>query len=207
MAAGEAGAPTSRPRRPRDAHPRVPPLAEIRRRLADREAPAPAGTGHAAATALILHAGRSGPEALFIRRSERPGDPWSGHVALPGGRREPADEHLAATAAREAAEEVGVALDTPLARLDAVAGRTRGPGVVPYVFAVGGRPELQLETREVARAMWVPLAHLLDDDRRTRHPVRGVGPFPGIRLGDDVLWGLTLRIMERFFAALGLRLR
>ena len=36
-------------------------------------------------------------ELLFIRRSEREGDPWSGHVAFPGGRRSADDPDLPAT--------------------------------------------------------------------------------------------------------------
>src|SRR5512138_157863 len=64
-----------------------------------------------AAVAVVLV---PSPDAvLLIRRAERPGDPWSGHMALPGGRRESGDADLVATAIREAAEELGLAL-TPV---------------------------------------------------------------------------------------------
>ena len=62
------------------------------------------------AVALVLAPGSMGLEALFIRRAERADDPWSGHIALPGGRREPGDADRLATAVRETREEVGVTL-------------------------------------------------------------------------------------------------
>jgi len=50
------------------------------------------------------------PEVLFIKRAARTGDKWNGHVALPGGKRDPEDEDDETTAAREALEEVGIDL-------------------------------------------------------------------------------------------------
>jgi 8-oxo-dGTP pyrophosphatase MutT (NUDIX family) len=50
------------------------------------------------------------PEVLFIRRAERKRDPWTGHIALPGGRRDPEDRNDEAAAVREAMEEVGIDL-------------------------------------------------------------------------------------------------
>ncbi|HEV8382740.1 MAG TPA: CoA pyrophosphatase, partial [Gemmatimonadales bacterium] len=64
----------------------------------------------AAAVAVILHESDDGLEALFIHRAVRVGDTWSGQIAFPGGRREPSDHDLLATAIRETLEEVGVDL-------------------------------------------------------------------------------------------------
>lgn len=50
------------------------------------------------------------PELLFIKRATRVGDKWNGHVALPGGKRDPEDEDDQVTAMREALEEVGIDL-------------------------------------------------------------------------------------------------
>src|SRR6185503_17634978 len=61
-----------------------------------------------AVVALVLREGLEGPELLVIKRSEAEHDHWSGHMALPGGRVEPEDESLLATAARETFEEVGL---------------------------------------------------------------------------------------------------
>ncbi len=156
-----------------------------------------------AAVALILVEGRRGVEALFIRRAERAGDPWSGQVALPGGHREPGDPDLAATAIREAAEEVGVDLHAAerLGTLDDLYPRTPTlPPVVvrPFVFALARRPRLSSDA-EVARAFWVPLERLAEPGvrRDVTRIVQGVErSFPAYQLGADLLlWGMTERIV------------
>lgn len=50
------------------------------------------------------------PEVLFIKRASRVGDRWTGHVALPGGKRDPEDADDQAAAIREASEEIGLDL-------------------------------------------------------------------------------------------------
>ena len=57
-----------------------------------------------AAVALIVRLGIS-MDVLLIKRSTNERDPWSGHMALPGGRWEPDDSELQQTAIRETFEE------------------------------------------------------------------------------------------------------
>jgi len=120
-------------------------------------------------SAPASRAPRARIEVLLIERAERAGDPWSGHVAFPGGKREAADADDAAAAAREALEETGVdvrALEFlgALGDRPAYAGGRALPGyafcaavwVAPAPFA----PRLALQAAEVAAAAWVPLAAL-----------------------------------------------
>jgi 8-oxo-dGTP pyrophosphatase MutT (NUDIX family) len=143
------------------------------------------------------------PDAvLLIRRAERTGDPWSGHMALPGGRREPGDLDLLTTAARETAEEVGIQLSREdlAGSLDDVVPRTPvlpPIAVRPYVFMLSARPPMTLNA-EVASANWVTLDHFLRAD--TRHPVRlevagQSRQVQAYQLEDGIVWGMTERII------------
>ena len=139
---------------------------------------------------------------LLIRRAEREGDRWSGHLAFPGGRWSPGDPDLAATARRETLEEVGVDLsDAALAgTLDDVAPRSSvlPPILVrPFVFISRSRAPLVLSA-EVAEGWWVPL------DDLSRPGVYAPVEFDrygtiirtmGYHLGGGVLWGMSERII------------
>jgi 8-oxo-dGTP pyrophosphatase MutT (NUDIX family) len=154
-----------------------------------------------AAVAVIL---APDPDSiLLIRRAEREGDPWSGHMALPGGRQDPTEPNLVTTAIRETAEEVGLALaiEHLIGSLDDVVPRTPALppiAVRPYVFALDRRPDLTLNP-EVAAAQWVPLELLLHPDNyhSVRLDIRGESrEFPAYRLGDAIVWGLTERVVS-----------
>jgi len=70
----------------------MPSIAEIRRRLeAHRPITHPVLGRRQAAVAMILRDAGPVPEVLFIERASHPGDPWSGHMAFPGGRVDPGD--------------------------------------------------------------------------------------------------------------------
>ena len=141
---------------------------------------------------------------LLIRRADRTGDPWSGHMALPGGRREPGDADLLATAIRETSEEVGVELSSAelAGSLQDVVPRTPvlpPIAVRPFVFLRDSRPALTLNS-EVTAATWVPLAHLLRPD--TYHLVRlevsGSNRLvQAYQLSDAIVWGMTERILTQ----------
>jgi 8-oxo-dGTP pyrophosphatase MutT (NUDIX family) len=149
-----------------------------------------------AAVALLLREGERGLEVLVIRRAEKSGDPWSGHMALPGGRREPEDATVYETSRRETLEEVGIDISRGeyLGRLDDVAPR-RMPGqlaVSTTVVAIDDDPG-PLQQQEVEEAFWVPLEELVDE------PVE-IADWPGrwpafVYDGHYVIWGLTHRIL------------
>lgn len=139
---------------------------------------------------------------LLIRRAERPGDPWSGHMALPGGRRESGDEGLLATAIRETYEEVGITLrkEHLLGSLEDVIPRIPvlpPVAVRPFVFLMAGQPPLVLNS-EVASASWVRLDHLLNPAAHRSLLLDIPGPnreVQAYQLGDSVVWGMTERIL------------
>ena len=162
-----------------------------------------------AAVALVLIE-RDGLEALFIKRAARTGDPWSGQVALPGGRYDPDDQDLEVTAVRETREETGVDL-TGAARLgvlDDLYPRTPTlPPVIvrPFVFSLVAAPPLRISD-EVERAFWVPLGHLVAPSvrREVKLLIRGEErTFPAYDLGEDVIWGMTERILTPFLSLVG----
>ena len=191
------------------ATPRVIAVAAVRRALRDhRPQPADAPEARPAAVALVLLPVPDGAlEILFIRRAERADDPWSGQIAFPGGRQEASDPDLLTTAVRETREETGVDLSTAehLGVLDDLHPRTPTlPPVVvrPFVFALAARPAL-VPSDEVQRAFWVPLAHLTEPGvrREVTLTLRGAKrTFPAYLVGDgdEVIWGLTERILTPF---------
>jgi len=151
-------------------------------------------------------------ELLLIKRAEAEGDPWSGQMALPGGRRDPSDSSLLQTALRETAEETDILLaehGVLLGRLDpTIPATVRLPPVTifPFVFGVPDGAQAQVSSREVDEVLWVPVTafqetemagtveiHYGDSSSRT---------FPCWRVGERVIWGLTYRILTGFFEIL-----
>ncbi|HEX5726307.1 MAG TPA: CoA pyrophosphatase [Longimicrobiaceae bacterium] len=166
------------------------------------QAPPPAR----AAVALLVRPAPDDLELLLIRRAEREGDPWSGHMALPGGRADPRDADAAATAVRETREEVGIDLDAHgrlLGVLDEVAPRSGAPriAVTPFVFAVEPGVE-PVPNHEVQAAVWIPVGELSDPGTTVEylHELAGGATlrFPAYGTRGYVIWGLTHRILTRF---------
>jgi 8-oxo-dGTP pyrophosphatase MutT (NUDIX family) len=156
-----------------------------------------------AAVAIMLHEGDEGLEALFIHRAVRVGDTWSGQIAFPGGRRDPGDADLLATAIRETREEIGVDLSSAerLGILDDLHPRTPvlPPVVVrPFVFALTERPRI-VPSPEVQDAFWVPFQALQAPGVRGEvtidHP--GIPPrvLPAYTIGNHTIWGMSERIL------------
>ena len=186
-----------------------PRLAALEAALATRPPLRAAADAQAAraSVALLLRPAADDLELLLIHRAEREGDPWSGHVALPGGRASAHDADAAATAARETREEVGIDLDVRgrlLGALDDVAPRSaRAPGIVvsPFVFAVAADAEA-VPNHEVQAAVWVPLGHLQHPGAATEYLyAMGDGrtlTFPAFDARGYVVWGLTHRILTGF---------
>ncbi|MGO9309711.1 MAG: NUDIX hydrolase [Spirochaetia bacterium] len=120
-------------------------------RAAGRDSGGDAGSG----------ATRDSAEILFIKRAERAGDPWSGHLAFPGGRAEESDATLLDLAMRETAEEVGIdarqggrVIGRP-STIRPLSIRIPSITVTPFVVVAppGAVPRLQLA--EVEEVFWM----------------------------------------------------
>lgn len=180
-------------------------LAHIRRRLAtyDPHRAEPARFIETA-VAVVLAPGTAGElEMLFIKRAERAGDPWSGQMGLPGGRRDPGDASLLETARRETQEETAIDLvpEALLGELDDLAPATPllPPVVVrPFVFGLSERPTVR-PSGEVQLHVWTPFGGLPARESETEVTVRDMRRMvPAYLLGPHVVWGMTHRIIRRF---------
>ena len=166
-------------------------------------APDPVGEPKTTSLPDLAHHPVSG---LFVIRATWEGDPWSGHVALPGGRAEPSDVDLIDTARRETREETAIRLgrDSFLGRLNEIHPRsTHLPsiGVTPFVAWLPVRPPITAN-HEVAGHIWVPVRDLAAPERRSTltrtEPTQRV--FPAIEYEGEVIWGLTHAVIENFLA-------
>lgn len=157
------------------------------------------------AVALILRETGSGLETLMIKRADREGDPWSGHMAFPGGRAELNDPNNLHTARRETWEEIG--LDTEqhtqcLGRLSDVPTRPRrglkGMVITPYLFTIEQVPELVIN-HEVAEVIWVPLDFLSDQQNRQQMQWQLNNTqldLPCYFYRQRRIWGLSLMMLD-----------
>jgi 8-oxo-dGTP pyrophosphatase MutT (NUDIX family) len=183
-------------------------LATVRERLALRPALAiDVTTRSQAAVAILLAECEGDTHALLIKRADREGDPWSGQMAFPGGRREPHELDLYATAARETFEEVGVDLLSQaeqIGRLDDIRAQSDRPIdmlIRPYVCASPCQPDLRPNHREVCDTVWVPLSTLAGKRADGLYPYNGAS-FPAFVYSGFTIWGLTYRMLASLIAAL-----
>ncbi len=186
-------------------------VAQIRTRLAHyRPAVIDDAKVARASVAMVLREGLAGVELLLIQRAVRDDDPWSGHVAFPGGRRDPGDADPVATAVRETHEEVGIDLASGgavIGRLDELRAIARHRPldlvISPVVFVLDGPATITVAPREVESAVWVPLPFFASADARStyRRSLDGIdSEFPAFRYERYTIWGLTHRMLESFLA-------
>jgi len=164
-----------------------------------------------AAVAIMVREGQEATELLMIRRATREGDPWSGHMGFPGGRRDPEDHSNLSCALRETEEELGVDLSrwgAPLGELSDVntGWRKDRPEmlVTPFIFSVSELPELT-PNDEVDDVVWVPLHFLMDEGNR--EPLEW--EWKGQKMETDSylydcyrIWGLSLMMIDEMMGLL-----
>jgi 8-oxo-dGTP pyrophosphatase MutT (NUDIX family) len=163
-----------------------------------------------AAVSLILREAQGSAQGLIIKRAERPGDHWSGHLALPGGRAQVEDRDLIATAARETYEEVGIDLldgGEFIGQLEILTPtNARLPRLEITPFVAVAPPEFTMKLNgEVARAFWISVADLKREGRSSffSTPLDSVvNKWPAYPSEGGPIWGITERILTNFLSLL-----
>ena len=174
--------------------------------VVDMTAPAASASIRDAAVAAIFRvAADDALELLMIERASFEGDPWSGHIAFPGGRRELRDVTLLDIALRETREEIGVDLLADgrvlgaLERLNPVSPSLPQLSIAPFVVLLEREHPLVL-SQEVAHAFWVPLAVFRNAEASCEvEVVLSNGTRRTVRAfvhGGHTIWGLTERIIR-----------
>jgi 8-oxo-dGTP pyrophosphatase MutT (NUDIX family) len=166
-----------------------------------------------AAVAIIFRQHQGKTQFLMMQRSQNPNDPWSGQMAFPGGKIDPEDLDAKHAAIREAEEEVGLDLNEHryLGQLNDFlrvnVAQNISVRVSPFVFELTSSVDLR-GNYEVADLVWVNADKLNTANRyhQVVKPALFKNPLPGVMLNeakDQVLWGLSLRILLDLYALLG----
>ncbi len=162
-----------------------------------------------ASVAMILHQGVDDIEILFIQRAAHDLDPWSGHIAFPGGKLEEGELECQA-ACRETLEEIGIDLEQGqyLGRLSDIVGANLPVRVSCCLFGVDRMNCSPVLNEEVRDLFWVTLSDLCDPERHLQSRVafdERCFEVPAIRLPVDdkpLLWGITYRLVMQFLCIL-----
>lgn len=148
------------------------------------------------------------PQLIFIKRSENPADPWSGHMAFPGGRVEKNDNDIIDAAYRETREEIGINLKSEgiyVTQIDDTRAMARGKRlsmiITPFVFLLPAIPVFSCN-EEVVEIHRIPLSFFTQRNNKSTvsYTIKGITiPLPCYRYNDRIIWGLTYRMLQNLF--------
>lgn len=152
-----------------------------------------------AAVALLLKTADQDLKVLLVKRTESPVDPWSGQMAFPGGKRDAKDQNLKQTVVRETLEETNINLLDRCRFLGIMETLrpTRRPEmkILPFVILLEHEPSIKLN-EELERFVWISLKELVQHKGAVKF---SFGEAPAYIVGNDAIWGLTYRILEKIF--------
>lgn len=188
---------------------------EALRRALQRDDGVASDSAVSRASVCVLVAGADQtPVMCLVRRAKWPDDPWSEHIALPGGSRT-GNETPAETVRREVREEVGISIAdseelTALPQLRIrLAGRERTLLLDSFVHHVAGPVPALRCSAEIHLAFWVPIAHLWNAANLDHLALGDQGDtlvYPAVRLSQGTVFGITLRVLMLLSDRLGVPL-
>lgn len=166
-----------------------------------------------ASVAVVLREHNGDTEALMMQRAKHERDPWSGQMSFPGGKIDTTDESSKAAAVRETFEEMGVALEEQdyIGQLDDVLGfkvdGVHAVHITPHVFELR-KPAQITVNHEVSDTVWLPLSWLATPDKAYEFysPRNENIRMPAVIINEakeQILWGLSLRIMAMLHTVIG----
>lgn len=155
--------------------------------------------GANAAVAMLLRLRDDDLDVLLVKRVENSGDPWSGQMAFPGGKRDPKDQNLKQTVVRETLEETNINLLTSCRFLGVLKATRSRPKpdlkILPFTILVEREQPIRLSEKELAGFYWIPFRDLTKGEKKVE---LSVGEFAAYVVGPLVIWGLTYRIIKDF---------
>lgn len=155
-----------------------------------------------AAVALLLKPANQSLKLFFVKRAENPADPWSGQMAFPGGKSDPKDQNLKQTVVRETLEETSINLldrSRFLGIMEPLRSTRRSEmRILPFLILLEHEPTIKLN-EELEWFVWISPEELLQYRGTAKF---SFGEVPAYVFGERVIWGLTYRILEKFFQIL-----
>ena len=155
-----------------------------------------------AAVAILLRSNKKDIEVLLVKRAIKLTDPWSGQVALPGGKKNSNDEHLKNTVIRETSEETGIDLRKFCRFLGIMESfkSVQKPEmkIVPFVFFQEKNQKIKLND-ELVEYFWC----LLKDIQKNKGVIKFQSKeYPAFIIDNHKIWGLTFRILKNLLLLL-----
>jgi 8-oxo-dGTP pyrophosphatase MutT (NUDIX family) len=163
-----------------------------------------------AAVLMLLRPEGNSLEALLVKRKVSEGDPWSGHMAFPGGRSSKTDSSIEETVTREAFEETGIRAGEDyeiIGTLDQVVPGNISIKVTPFVAFAIKDVSVRIDGNEIVEYFWIPIAFFANKGNSSTYKLLRFGKsyeVPSFAyMGKHIVWGMTLRIIENFIEKLG----
>jgi 8-oxo-dGTP pyrophosphatase MutT (NUDIX family) len=170
------------------------------KRLHERLSTRPDETA-SAAVAILVKEGDDDLELFLVKRAEVEGDPWSGDMAFPGGKRSPEDKNIYETAKRELWEETGIDLKElePIGVMQSENSSVKSQITVqPIIFHFENISNIKL-SHELQSYIWAPLKRL--ETTKTQGIVKGLR-VPIYKFKNETIWGLTFNMLNRIIETL-----